>query len=155
MSEFTIDQNQYFSFHLENELFALRIAAIREVLELPAITRIPRSPEFMRGVINLRGNAVPVVDLRCKFGMPPSPPTVDTSIIVFEAVLEGEKTLMGALVDAVSEVVELLPEAIEPPPTMGTIIKSDFITGISTIEGQFVSILDIERVFSMEELTLQ
>ena len=157
MSQSDIDvldqQSQFFTFHLDNELFAMPIGVIREVLELPPITRIPRCPDYMRGVINLRGNAVPVVDMRLKFGMKAVTPSVDTSIIVFEATLEGEKTLMGALVDAVSEVVEMPADTIDEPPAMGTAIKSEFITGISSIESQFVIIVDIERIFSMDELT--
>lgn len=147
--------DQYFTFKLDNEYFALDIAAIREVLELPVITRIPGTPKFMRGVINLRGNAVPVVDLRRKFTMSDTEPTVETCIIIIEVTLEEEPTLLGALVDSVSEVVNMPPSSIEPAPRMGTAIKSEFIKGISPNDGNFVIILDIDRVFSMDELAVQ
>lgn len=149
----SFELQQFFTFTLDKELFALRIAAIREVLELPAITRIPRAPSFMLGVVNLRGNTVPVIDLRRKFGMHEAEHTVDTSIVIIETLLEDEPTLLGALVDAVSEVVDIPFENIEPAPRMGTMVKSDFIKGIYSQNGQFVTILDLERIFSIEELS--
>ena len=145
--------NQYLTFTLDGDLFALDIASVREVLEYVSVTRIPRTPEFMRGVINLRGQAVPVVDLRLKFGMPRTEVDVNTCIIIVEAMVSGELTVMGALADSVREVVEIEPAAVEPPPRMGTRIDTTFIRGMARRDDLFVVVLDINRVFSEGELT--
>lgn len=149
-----IATNQYLTFFLDEDLFALDIASVREVLDYTNITRIPKTPEFMRGVINLRGKAVPVVDLRLKFGMGETERTVNTCIIIVEVEIDGEKTIMGALADSVQEVFELDPETIEPPPKLGTKIRSDFIKGMGKYNDKFIIILDINKVFSVEELSL-
>ncbi|MGE4299884.1 MAG: chemotaxis protein CheW [Desulfovibrionaceae bacterium] len=146
------ETNQHLTFRLDREVFALNIAVVREVLEMTRITRIPRTPEFMRGVINLRGHAVPVADMRMKCGMQPVAQTVNTCIIITEVDLNGEKTIVGVMVDAVCEVLEMPPESIEPPPRMGTAIRSDYIHGMGRHESDFVMILDIHKVFSAEEL---
>ncbi len=148
------DLNQFLTFTLGKEIFALDIGTVREVLELPVITRIPRTPDFMRGVINLRGHAVPVVDMRMKFGMTQVEDTVDTCIIIVEIQDGGEVTVMGALVDSVREVFEMPPEAVEPAPKMGAAIKADYIRGMGRQGEEFVIILDIAKVFSAEELAL-
>jgi len=150
----TLNDNQYLTFVLENELFALNIGSVREVLELTSITKVPRTPEFIRGVINLRGRAVPVVDLRMKFGMGETRRTVNTCIIIVEVELDGEATVLGALADSVQEVYEMESSQIEPPPRMGTRIKTEFITGMGKSGDRFIVILDINKVFSAEELTL-
>ncbi|NDY57086.1 chemotaxis protein CheW [Desulfovibrio sulfodismutans] len=150
----TLNDNQYLTFVLENELFALNIGSVREVLELTSITKVPRTPEFIRGVINLRGRAVPVVDLRMKFGMGETRRTVNTCIIIVEVELDGESTVLGALADSVQEVYEMESSQIEPPPRMGTRIKAEFITGMGKSGDRFIVILDINKVFSAEELTL-
>ena len=155
MSEETLnDINQYLTFMLGEEVFALNISTVREVLELTNITRIPRTPKFMRGVINLRGHAVPVVDLRQKFGMSPVKETVDTCIIIVECGYEGEDSVMGAMVDSVNEVFEMQPDSIESAPKMGTVIKAEYIQGMGKQEGHFIIILDIGRIFSPEELSM-
>lgn len=146
--------NQYLTFELAQEIFALDIGSVREVLELTTITRIPRTPEFMRGVINLRGHAVPVVDMRLKFGLPRTEATVNTCIIIVEVLVEGEETVLGALVDSVREVYEMDPEVIEPAPRMGTSIDTRFIRGMGKQDANFVIILDIDKVFSADELAL-
>jgi len=146
--------NQYLTFSLDKEIFALDITQVREVLELATVTRIPRTPEFMRGVINLRGHAVPVVDMRLKFGMPVVDDTVDTCIVITEVNMEGESAVLGALVDSVREVFEMMPESIEPAPRMGTTIRTDFIRGMGKQDDEFVIILDINRIFSSEELAV-
>lgn len=146
------ETSQYLTFTLGEEVFALDIGTVREVLELTAITRIPRTPQFMRGVINLRGRAVPVLELRRKFGMATVPDTVCTCIIIVEADLEGESAVIGALVDSVREVVEIAEESIEPAPRMGTAVRQDFIRGMGHRDGGFVIILDGNRIFSVEEL---
>ena len=111
-----ITTQQYLTFGLGEEVFALETGSVREVIELVPVTRIPKTPPFMRGVINLRGHAVPVVDLRLKFGMPRTEVDVNTCIIIVEAMVGGELTVMGALADSVREVVEIEPAAVEPQP---------------------------------------
>jgi len=153
-AEQTNDTNQYLTFSLDKETFALDISQVREVLELSSVTRIPRTPQFMRGVINLRGHAVPVVDMRLKFTMDQAQDTVNTCIIIVETRFAGECAILGALVDSVSEVIEMQPEVIEPAPRMGTTIKSDFIHGIGKHDERFVIVLDVGRVFSEQEMEL-
>jgi len=153
MSVETITEiRQYLTFKLENEIFALDVATVREVLDFTVVTRIPRTPEFMRGVINLRGSVVPVVDLRLAFGMSATEKTVSTCIIVMEVRLEGEIAIVGALADSVEEVIDLEPEQIEAPPRLGTSIRTDFIRGMGKRDSNFLMILDIDRVFSADQL---
>ncbi len=148
------ETNQYLTFLLGKEIFALDIATVREVLELANITRIPRTPHFMRGVINLRGHAVPVVDMRLKFGMEAVEDTVNTCIIIVEVALDDEMTVLGALADSVREVMEIQPDAIDPAPRMGASVDINFIQGMSKLEDDFVMLLDINRIFSTEELIM-
>jgi len=149
-----METTQYLTFKLEGEIFALDISKVREVLDFTAITKVPRTPEFMRGVINLRGNVVPVVDMRLKFGMTKTENTVNTCIIIVEIHLDGETTVLGALADAVQEVIELGSGQIEPAPKIGTRLKTDFIQGMGKQGEGFIIILDIDRVFSADELSL-
>ncbi|HZU26803.1 MAG TPA: chemotaxis protein CheW [Bryobacteraceae bacterium] len=146
------ETRQYLTFKLDNEVFALDVATVREVLDFTNVTRVPRTPEFMRGVINLRGSVVPVVDLRLAFGMSGTEKTVNTCIIVMEVRLEGETTVIGALADSVEEVIDLEPDQIEPAPRIGTSIRTDFIRGMGKRESGFLMILDIDRVFSADQL---
>jgi len=148
------ETTQYLTFRLDEEIFALDIAKVREVLDYTNITKVPRTPEFMRGVINLRGNVVPVVDMRLKFGMTRTEQTVNTCIIIVEITLEGETTVLGALTDAVQEVIELSAEQIEPAPRIGTRLRTEFIRGMGKRDDHFIIILDIDRVFSADELSL-
>ena len=150
MSEST---NQFLTFTLGEEVFALDIASVREVLEYTTITKVPRTPEYIRGVINLRGRAVPVVDVRLKFGMEATERTVNTCIIIVEVRLGGEETVLGALADSVKEVMDIEPKDIEPAPRMGTSIKADFIRGIGKQNDDFIILLDTDKVFTEEELT--
>lgn len=145
---------QYLTFGLGGEVFALETGSVREVIELVPVTRIPKTPPFMRGVINLRGHAVPVVDLRIKFDMPQVKDTVNTCIIIVDVEVEGENCHMGAIVDSVREVFEMGSDQINPPPRMGTAIRADFIKGMGKQNEEFIMILDIGRVFSPEELQL-
>lgn len=144
----------YLTFKLGDELFALDVSQVREVLDLTLITKVPQAPEFMRGVINVRGSVVPVVDMRVKFGLPRTDDTPDTRIIVMELSLDGEMSTLGALADSVHEVVEMDPEQIEAPPKIGMRWKTEFIRGIGKRNDDFVIILDIDRVFSVDELAL-
>lgn len=145
---------QYLTFGLGEEVFALETGSVREVIELVPVTRIPKTPPFMRGVINLRGHAVPVVDLRIKFDMPRVKDTVNTCIIIVDVEVENENCHMGAIVDSVREVFEMGSDQINPPPRMGTSIRADFIKGMGKQSEEFIMILDIGKVFSPEELSL-
>jgi purine-binding chemotaxis protein CheW len=147
------EARQYLTFKLGNEIFATDVAKVREVLDLTTITQIPRTPEFMAGVINLRGSVVPVVDLRLCFEMSKTESTRNTCIVVVEVLLEGESTVIGALTDSVEEVIDLEPDQIQPAPKIGTQIRTDFIKGMGKRDTQFIMILDIDRVFSTEELS--
>ena len=152
MNESNINETaQYLSFRLEDEIFALNVNQVREVLDWTSITFVPRSPNFMRGVINVRGSVVPVADLRQKFGMSETLKTLDTRIIVMELELDGEVTILGAMADAVQEVMELGPEQIEKPPKVGSRWKTEYIKGIGKSNEKFVIILNMERIFSSEQ----
>ncbi len=144
---------QYLTFKLDKEVFAINISNIREVLEFNTITRVPRTPDFMCGVMNLRGSVVPVIDLRIKFGIETAERTVDTCIIIIEITLEGEMTLIGALVDSVQEVSEFESSQIEPAPRIGARLNTEFIDGMGKRDNEFIMILDMDRVFSSEELS--
>ncbi len=148
------ETSQYLTFKLENEVFALDISKVREVLDFTSITKVPETPDFMLGVINLRGSVAPVVDMRLKFGMTPSEVTVNTCIIIVEIELDGETTVLGALADSVEEVLELDPEQIEPPPRIGMRLKTKFIKGMGKRDDEFIIILDIDKVFSSDELAM-
>jgi purine-binding chemotaxis protein CheW len=150
----TMDAMQYLSFRLEDEVFALDITKVREVLDYTTITKVPRTPEFMRGVINLRGSVVPVVDLRLKFGMTKTEKTVNTCIIIVEVRVDGETVVLGALADSVEEVMDLGPGHIEPAPKIGTRLNTEFIKGMGKRDGNFIIILDVDKVFSTDELAL-
>ncbi len=148
------ETTQYLTFKLGDEIFALDISKVREVLDFTTVTKVPRTPDFMRGVINLRGSVVPVVDMRLKFGMTMTDKTVNTCIIITEISLDGDTTVLGALADSVQEVIDLEPDQIEPAPRIGTRLKTDFIRGMGKRDDHFIMILDIDRVFSAEELSL-
>jgi len=149
-----LETTQYLAFRLENEVFAFDISKVREVLEFDSITKVPQTPDMMKGVINLRGAVVPVIDMRIKFGMSETEKTVNTVIIIIEIDLDGDSTMIGALVDSVQEVIDLDSEHIEPPPKIGTKLNTEFIKGMGKQENQFLIILDIEKIFSSEELEL-
>ena len=143
---------QYLTFELADEVFALDVAKVREILELTTITKVPQTPEFMTGVINLRGSVVPVVDMKLKFGMSMTVQTVNTCIIVVEVLMDGENIVLGALADSVQEVIEKEPSQIEAAPHIGTHLKTEFLKGMGKYNEHFVMILDIDKVFSGEEL---
>ncbi len=149
-----LETNQFLAFKLEEEIFAFDISKVREVLEFSTVTKVPQTPDMMKGVINLRGSVVPVIDMRTKFGMGETEKTVNTVVIIIELDLDGESTMIGALVDSVKEVMDLDAEHIEPPPNIGTRLNTDFIRGMGKQDDQFIIILDIERIFSSEELEL-
>jgi purine-binding chemotaxis protein CheW len=153
MSIATITETtQYLTFMLDEEVFALDVAQVREILEYSSVTKVPQTPEFMRGVINLRGSVVPVIDLRLKFGMTETEQTINTCIIVAEVSVDDETILLGALADSVQEVSEMEPDQIEAAPHIGTRLSADFIKGMGKRDNQFVMILDIDKVFTKYEL---
>ncbi len=147
-----METTQYLTFKLDDEVFALDITKVREVLDFTSITKVPRTPDFMRGVINLRGSVVPVVDLRLKFGMSKTEKTVNTCIIITEVTVDNETTILGTLADSVQEVMDLEPDHIEPAPKIGTSLNTEFIKGMGKHNEQFIIILDIDRVFTVKEL---
>src|SRR5271169_4615596 len=145
------ETSQYLTFKLEDEVFALDIGKVREVLDFTLIAKVPLTPDFMLGVINLRGTVVPVVDMRLKFGMTRTETTVNTCIIIVEIEIDGENTVLGALVDSVQEVMDLDPDQIEPAPRIGTRLNTKFIKGMGKRDNHFIIILDIDKVFSVDE----
>ena len=149
-----LETTQFLAFKLEDEDFAFDISKVREVLEFTTVTKVPQTPDMMKGVINLRGSVVPVIDMRIKFGMEETEKTVNTVIIIIELDLDDEMTQIGAVVDSVKEVMDLDAEHIEPPPKIGTKLNTDFIKGMGKKDGQFIMILDIKTIFSSEELDL-
>jgi purine-binding chemotaxis protein CheW len=146
------ETSQYMTFKLGNELFAIGVAQVREVLEVSQITRVPTAPAYMRGVVNVRGQATPVVDLRLKFGLPAVPDTVHTRIIVMELELDGEAAVLGGVADSVHEVIELEPGSIDPPPRIAMRWRTEFIQGMGKRGDEFIIILDVNRVFSSDEI---
>lgn len=145
---------QFLTFDLEEDIYGLNISGIKEVLDNRDITKLPKTPDFMRGVINLRGQVVPVIDLKLKFGLAETEFTVDTCIIIVEVELEGgEHTLLGVLADSVREVIELLPDDIDPPPKIGTGVDAAFIYGMGKYDDDFIIIINVKRLFTIEELT--
>jgi purine-binding chemotaxis protein CheW len=146
--------NSYLTFSLGEELFAANVGKILEILEIPTITKVPRSPDFMRGVINLRGSVLPVIDTRAKFGLPRTEDTISTCIVVMSVVFDGQDITIGATADAVQEVIEIDEAQILAAPTMGSKFKSEFILGMVKREDQFVMMLDLDKVFSSSDATI-
>jgi purine-binding chemotaxis protein CheW len=146
-----LETNKYLSFILDHEIYAFGISQVREVLDYTKITKVPKMPVFLKGIINLRGGVVPIVDLRIKFGLPSSDETINTCIIIMDITIDNEKTLIGALADSVQEVMTIEPEYIEPPPKIGTRLDTDFIRGMGKKNEKFIILIDIDKVFSQGE----
>lgn len=147
---------QYLTFSLGGEVFALGILNVKEIIEYGHLTEIPMMPAFIRGVINLRGAVVPVIDLSARFGGKVTTVARRTCIVIVEIGNngDGEKQDLGVIVDAVNEVLEIPRTEIEPPPAFGAKIRADFIQGMGKVEGQFVIILNVERVLSTDEIAM-
>lgn len=143
---------QYLTFLLGGEVFAIEISQIREIIEFGGMTSVPLMPAFLRGVINLRGSVVPVVDLSIRFGRTETRVNPQTCVVILELLHEEEIQYVGVLVDSVSEVVEIANSDIEPPPTFGSMLRPDFIKGMGKINGRFVVLLDVNYVLSIEEM---
>lgn len=146
--------NSYLSFNLGDEEFAVNVSKVLNILEMLKITEVPKSPEYMKGVINLRGTVLPVVDIRVKFGMTPTEYTNNTCIVVMEIEMDNDIVKVGALVDSVQAVMELEDSQIQPPPSIGSKYKSEFIYGMVKVGEKFIMLLDMEKVFSAEEVIM-
>ncbi len=149
-----IGSTQFLTFKLDNEVYGVNVENVRNILEHTPVTKIPKMPDYMLGVINARGGVLPVLDMRLKFGLLKGEQTVDTCIIVVEVCFDNEIVHIGALVDSVEEVIELEPENIEPAPKIGDRLEADFIKGVGKRNEQFIMLLGIEEVFLEEEITL-
>jgi purine-binding chemotaxis protein CheW len=149
----TGEQHQYLTFSLGGEMFAIGILNIKEIIEYGSLTTVPMMPGFIRGVINLRGAVVPVVDLSARFGRQGTDLTRKTCIVIIEVQHEAERQDVGVVVDAVSEVLEIPAGEIEPAPGFGARIRADFIAGMGKVDGRFVILLDVDRVLSVDEMT--
>ncbi|MBS1191866.1 MAG: chemotaxis protein CheW [Rhodocyclaceae bacterium] len=145
---------QYLTFSLGSKMFAVAILNVKEILEFGTITNIPMMPNFIRGVINLRGAVVPVIDLSCRFGGEPTTVGRRSCIVIIEMHDADQKQDVGIMVDAVSEVLEIAGSEIEPPPAFGAKIRTDFIDGMGKVGGKFVIILNVARVLSTEEMAM-
>ncbi len=154
MAENNAVSSQYVTFSLGDELFGVEVTRTREILSLTPVTSVPQTPDYLLGVINLRGQVVPVVDMRLKLGLPAGEDTEDTCIIVVEVQVDGESITVGALSDAVREVLNIRADQIEPPPRLGTRLNTEFITGMGKVDEQFMILLNIDRIFNSEELVL-
>ena len=147
------DRAQYLTFSLAGGEYAIAVLRVREIIEHETVTRVPSTPAFVRGVINLRGSVVAVVDLARKFGLPESPVTKRTCIVIVEVESENGRMVMGVIADAVNQVVEFRPEEIEAPPSFGTPVRVDYLRGLGKLGSEFVLILDTDRVLSSGELS--
>lgn len=152
------DPTQYLTFVLGGETFAIGILAIKEIIEYHALTAVPMMPDCVRGVINLRGAVVPVMDMQARFGRPSSPITKRTCIVIVEVQAQaqgesdGESQVVGVMVDAVNEVLDISASDVEAAPAFGARIRTDFIQGMGKVRGKFVILLDVDRVLSLEDI---
>jgi purine-binding chemotaxis protein CheW len=143
---------QYLTFALGAEVFAMDIRTVREIIQHGPMTTVPLMPGFVRGVINLRGSVVPVIDLQARFGRAPADVGKKTCIVIFDTVRDDERVELGLLVDAVSEVIEIPAEAIEPPPNFGTAVRRDFIRGMGKVADRFIILLEPDRAFDVNDM---
>lgn len=143
---------QYLTFSLRDEVFAMDIRCVREIVQYGAITTVPLMPVFVRGVVNVRGTVLPVIDLQARFGRNPSEIGSKTCVVIFDAVHDGEKVELGLMVDAVSEVLDIALSQIEPPPHFGTTITREFIHGMAKINGVFIVIVDLQHALDIADM---
>lgn len=147
--------DSFISFKLGEEYFAISVSQVLNILQLVQITKVPTAPDYMKGVINLRGTVLPIIDIRMKFGMDPIQYQRDTVILVLNVVIENERVDAGILVDSVKEVFEIKKDEIMPPPGIGSKYKSKFIEGIYKMSDErFVMLLDIDKIFSSDEVVM-
>jgi purine-binding chemotaxis protein CheW len=146
-------QHQYLTFMLNSEIFAIGILRIKEIIEYGNLTEVPRMPGFIRGVINLRGAVVPVIDLGSRFGKQASAISRRTCIVIIEVQHDDAQQVVGVMVDAVNEVLDIPATEIEPAPSFGAKIRADFIRGMGKVDGKFVIILNVDHVLSQDEMS--
>jgi purine-binding chemotaxis protein CheW len=146
------DPAQYLTFLLAGEAFAIGILCIKEIIEYAQLTTVPMMPPCVRGVINLRGAVVPVMDPQARFGRKPTDVTKRTCIVIVEVQAGSESQVVGVVVDAVNEVIEIAPADIEPPPAFGARIRTDFIHGMGKVKGRFVILLNVDQVLSLDDV---
>ena len=144
------DSAQYLTFMLGGEVFAIGILAIKEIIEYGGVTDVPMMPESVRGVINLRGAVVPVMDLSARFGRPPTPLTKRSCIVIVEVVRVDERQVIGVAVDAVNAVLDIPASEIEPAPAFGARIRGDYILGMGKVNGKFVILLNVDKVLALD-----
>jgi purine-binding chemotaxis protein CheW len=145
-------KEQYLTFFIRGEEYAVGILRVREIIEYETVTRVPTMPTHVRGVINLRGSVLPVIDLAAKFGHGETVPGRTTCIAVVETLMNNEQLAVGLVADSVSEVLDISSEQIEPPPAFGTNVRVDFLTGMGKLDGRLVLVLDLDRILSPVEL---
>jgi purine-binding chemotaxis protein CheW len=144
--------NSYLSFQVGAELFAANVSNVLNILEMTKITRVPKSPDYLKGVINLRGNVLPVLDTRIKFGLPETEYTTNTCILVLDIKMNKESLQLGAIVDSVSEVLELTNDQISPPPSLGNSYETEYLSGMAKHNDNFIMIIDTNKVFADDEI---
>jgi purine-binding chemotaxis protein CheW len=152
LNEQISDETQFLTFMLAGEEYGIRILQVKEIIAFDAVTKVPKTPDWILGVINLRGSVVPVVDLSVKFSLGNSKVTKSTCIVIVEVDLAGEQAVMGVMADAVDEVLDLPAKDIEPTPAFGSRVSVDYLQGLGKSKGKFILLLDINRVLSTEEL---
>jgi purine-binding chemotaxis protein CheW len=145
-------QQQYLTFFLADEEYAINIQRVKEIIEYTAVTKVPKVPQWIRGVINLRGSVVPVVDLAVRFGLQERPVTKTTCIVIVEVAQGSERAVMGVIADAVNQVIDLAPKDIEEPPAFGTRVRLEYLFGMGKLGKKFALILNIDSVLSNAEL---
>ena len=148
----SLEPAQYLTFMLAGEVFAIGILSIKEIIEYHSLTEVPMMPASVRGVINLRGAVVPVMDLLARFGRPSSATTKRSCIVIVELQTADQHQLIGVMVDAVNEVLDIAPGDIEPPPAFGARIRTDFVQGMGKVKGKFVILLDVNHVLSLDDI---
>jgi purine-binding chemotaxis protein CheW len=144
--------NQYLTFFIRGEEYAVSILRVKEIIEYDTVTRVPTTPAHVRGVLNLRGTVLPVIDLAAKFGHGDTAATRTTCVIVAETKHDDAMLVVGLLADSVSSVVDIADDAVEPPPSFGTNVRVDFLTGMGKLEGRLVLVLDLDRILTPIEL---
>lgn len=146
--------NSYLTFRLGEEIFGANVAKVLNILEMTKITKVPKAPSYMKGVINLRGSVLPLIDTRIKFDLGETEYTANTCILVLDIDMQGEPVHVGALVDSVQEVIEIDDAQIQPPPSIGSKYRSEFIEGMAKIGDEFIMLLNMDLIFSTSELSL-
>jgi purine-binding chemotaxis protein CheW len=154
MKESAVKINSYLTFKLQDEIFGANVSKVLNILEMTKITKVPKAPNYMKGVINLRGSVLPLIDTRIKFDMGETTYTANTCILVLDVDMAGESVHVGALVDSVQEVIEIDEASIQPPPSIGTKYKSEFIEGMAKVNDEFIMLLNMDLIFSTDELSL-